>query len=105
MFCHLFSWSKLDFSAITVSVSAVSLRRLTTYILLDFKVAKWAVSYLTHCSNPFQENIYISRFMIQILHNIQNYRKRKDIREKRYQNCKLPNLCGNQLISTYKSPT
>jgi hypothetical protein len=46
----------LNFSAIPVSISAVSLRRLSTYILLDFKVAKWAVSYLTHSSNPFQVN-------------------------------------------------
>jgi hypothetical protein len=30
---------------------------LSTYILLDFKVAKWAVSSLTHSSNPFQVNI------------------------------------------------
>jgi hypothetical protein len=37
-------------------------------MLLDFKGAKWA--FLTHCSNPFQVNMFISRFMIQILHNI-----------------------------------
>ncbi len=47
------------------------------YILSDFKVAKWAVSSLTHCSNPFQVNMYISRFPIQILHNIQNVQKGK----------------------------
>jgi hypothetical protein len=39
----------MDFSAIPVSISAVSLRRLTTFRLLDFKVPKWAVSSLTHC--------------------------------------------------------
>jgi hypothetical protein len=71
MFCLLFAWSQLDFSAIPVSISAVSLRRLKTDILLDFKVAKWAISSLTHCSNPFQLNMFILRFMIQILHNIQ----------------------------------
>jgi hypothetical protein len=53
----MFAWSQLDFSAIPVSISAVSLRRLSTYIFLDFKVAKWAVSSLTHSSNPFQVNI------------------------------------------------
>jgi hypothetical protein len=52
-FCRLFAWSQLDISAIPVSISAISLRRLTTYKLLDFKVAKWAVSSLTLCSNPF----------------------------------------------------
>ncbi len=29
------------------------------------------------------------------------YRKGKDIRKKRQQIFKLPNLCGNQLISTW----
>jgi hypothetical protein len=44
----------LDFSAIPVSISAVSVGRLSNNIyLLDFKVAKWAVSFLTHSSNPF----------------------------------------------------
>ncbi len=47
----------LAFSDIPVSLSAVSLRRLSTYVLLDFKVAKWAVSSLTQSSNPFQVNI------------------------------------------------
>jgi len=56
-FCRLFAWSQQDFSAIPVSISAVSLRRLSTYILLDFKVTKWAISSLTHSSNPFQVNI------------------------------------------------
>jgi hypothetical protein len=78
-FCSLFAWFQLEFSAIPVTISAVSLRRLTTYILLDFKVATWAVSSLslTHCSNPFQANMFISRFMIQMLHNIQNVQKGK----------------------------
>ncbi len=40
--------------------------------LLNFEVAKWAVSSLTHCSNPFQVDMFISRFMIQILNNIIN---------------------------------
>jgi hypothetical protein len=44
----------LYFSAIPVSISAVSLGRLLTIHFLDFKVAKWAVSSLTHSSNPFQ---------------------------------------------------
>jgi hypothetical protein len=97
----MFAWSQLDISAIPVSISAVSLRRVTIYILSDFKVAKWAVSSLTHCSNPFQVNMFISRFMIQMLHNIQKmYRKGKDIRKKIHQTFKLLNLGGNQLIST-----
>ncbi len=45
--------------AIPDSISAVSLRR--TYKLLDFKVAKWAVSSLTHSSNFFQVNIFMQR--------------------------------------------
>ncbi len=42
-----------------------------------FKVAKWAIFSLTHCSNPFQVNMFILRFMIQILHNIQNVQEGK----------------------------
>jgi hypothetical protein len=34
----------LDFSAIPVSIYAVSLGKLSTYIILDFEVEKWAVS-------------------------------------------------------------
>jgi hypothetical protein len=99
MFCGLFAWSQLDFSAIPVSFSAVSSRRLTitTFILLDFKDAKWAVSPLTHCLNPFQENMCISRFMIQILHNIQTVQEGKDIRKRdfkflSFQICVVTNL-------------
>jgi hypothetical protein len=78
MFCPLFAWSQPDFFAIPVSISAVSLRRLTTVILLVFNVAKCrAVSSLTHCSNPFQVNMFISRFMIQIMHNIRNVQEEK----------------------------
>jgi hypothetical protein len=33
-FCRLYAWSQLDFSAIPVSIPAVSLRRLSTYILI-----------------------------------------------------------------------
>ncbi len=40
-FCRMYAWSQLDFSAIPVSISAVSLRRLSTYIFFDFKIAKW----------------------------------------------------------------
>ncbi len=58
LFCHSFS------------KPLVSLRMLSTYILLDFKVAKWAVSSLTHCSNAFQVNMFTSRFIIQMLHII-----------------------------------
>jgi hypothetical protein len=58
-----------DFSAVPVSISAVSLRRLSTYILIE-KMAK-----NSKCTE-------------------------KDIRKKRYQIVKLPNLCGNELIST-----
>jgi hypothetical protein len=56
----LFLQTKLSFGrlvpavlfAIPVSIAAVSLRRVSTYLLLDFKVAKWAVSSLTHlCGN------------------------------------------------------
>jgi hypothetical protein len=61
-------------------------RRLTVYILLDFKVVKWAVSSLTHCSNPFQVNIFISRFMIKILHNIPNLLERKRHQKKETSN-------------------
>jgi hypothetical protein len=85
-FCRLFAWSQLDFSAIPVSISAVSLRRITTYILLDFNIAKWAVSSLTHCSNPFQINMFISRFMIQILQNIQNVQEGKEHQKKETSN-------------------
>jgi hypothetical protein len=56
-FCRLVARSQPAFSAIPVSFSAVSLRRLSIYILLDFKVANWAVSSLAHSSNPFQVNI------------------------------------------------
>ncbi len=33
-------------------------RSISTYILVDFKVAKWAVSSPAHSSNPFQVNIF-----------------------------------------------
>jgi hypothetical protein len=59
---------------------------------LVLKVAKWAVSSLTHCSNLFQVNMFISRFMIQILHNIQHVQEGKRIRKKRHHIFKLPNL-------------
>jgi hypothetical protein len=42
--------SGLDFSDIPISISAVSLGKLSTYFL-DFKVVKWAV--LTLSSNTF----------------------------------------------------
>jgi hypothetical protein len=99
-FCRLFARPQLDFSAIPVSISAVSLRKLTPYILLDFKVAKWAVPSLTLCSNAFQVNMFISRFTIQILHTIQNLQEGKKHQKTETSNFKLPNLCGNQLIST-----
>ncbi len=54
---------------------------------LVFKVAKWAVSSLTHSSNPFHVNMFISRFMIQILHNIRNVQE-----EKRHQKKDTSNL-------------
>jgi hypothetical protein len=41
------------FSAIPVSISAVSLGRRNLYTFY-FTVAKWAVSSLTHSSNPFR---------------------------------------------------
>jgi hypothetical protein len=53
--------------------------------MLDFKVAKWTVFSLTHCSNPFQVNMLISRFMVQIRHTIQNVQDGKGIRKKRHQ--------------------
>ncbi len=67
------------------------------YILLDFKVAKWTVSSLTYCPNPFQVNIFISRFMS----NIAQYSKctdREKTSEKRnikilsFQICVVTNL-------------
>jgi hypothetical protein len=45
--------SVLDCSVIPVSISTVSLGKLSTYILLDFKVGKWAASSPTNSSNPF----------------------------------------------------
>jgi hypothetical protein len=64
----------------------------SAYILLDFKVAKWAVSSLTHSSNPFQVNV---------ANNSKCIGSEKTSEKKRHQIFKLPNLCGNQLISTY----
>ncbi len=90
----------LDFSAIPVSISAASLRRLTTYILLDFKVAKWAVSSLTHFSNPSSKYVYFKNLDSNTCMIFKLSINGKDIRKKRHQIFKLPNLCGNQLIST-----
>jgi hypothetical protein len=73
----------LDFSAIPAVSSRLTI---TTFILLDFKDAKWAVSPLTHCLNPFQENMCISRFMIQILPNIQTVQEREKTSEKETSN-------------------
>ncbi len=54
-------WSQLDFPAIPVSISAVSLKRLSSYILLNFKFTKWVVSSLAHSSNLFQVNMFMYR--------------------------------------------
>ncbi len=59
-----------------------------TQILLDFKVAKWAISSMTHCSNIFEVHMFILRFMIQILHNIPNVREGKRHQKKENQTCK-----------------
>jgi hypothetical protein len=59
----------LDFSAILVSVSAVSLGRLSTFYFFDFKAAKWAVSSLFK-SFLSTVNMFISIFMIQILQQL-----------------------------------
>jgi hypothetical protein len=37
-FCRLIAWSQLDFSTIPVSFSAVSLRRLSTYMLILIRI-------------------------------------------------------------------
>jgi hypothetical protein len=50
---------RLDFSAIPISISAVSLESISTYILLDFKVAKWVVSSLTHSKKFFEYCKYL----------------------------------------------
>ena len=42
-------------------------KRLSTYILFDFKVSKWAVSTLTHFSNPFQVNMFMYRQQLRYL--------------------------------------
>ncbi len=58
----------LVFAAITVSFSAVSLGRLSTYILFIFKVSKWAVSSDTFFKSfSSAVNMFISIFIIQIL--------------------------------------
>jgi hypothetical protein len=53
---------------------------------LDFEVAKWAVSYLTHCSNPFQVDMFISRSMIQTLNNTKNVQEGKRHQKKETSN-------------------
>jgi len=80
-YCRLFAWSQLDFSAIPVSISGWSF-----FKILDFKVAKWAVSSLTHYSNPFQVDMCISKFIIQILHMIQNVQEGKRYQKKETSN-------------------
>jgi hypothetical protein len=69
----------LEFFAIPVSISAVSLGRLYQLIyFLDFKVAKWAVSSLTHSSNSLEyckyiyfnihdSNIATAQFLVKLL--------------------------------------
>ncbi len=54
--------------------------------LLIFEVAKWAVSYLTHCSNPFQVDMFISRSMIQTLNNTKNVQEGKRHQKKETSN-------------------
>ncbi len=55
-------------------------------------------SFLWHCSNRFQVNMFISRFMIKILHNIQNvqegkmHQKKRDIKILCFQICVVTNL-------------
>jgi len=56
-FCHMFAWSQLDFSAIPVSISAVSLTGRQTWPYVNRK---------------------------RRLQRIQNVQERKDIRKKRH---------------------
>jgi hypothetical protein len=97
-FCRLVAWSQLEFSAIPVSISAVSLGRLTTYMLLDLKVAKWTIFSLTHLFKSFS-----SKYVYFKIHdsNIAKYSKcnqREETSEKRdikfvsFQNCVVINL-------------
>jgi hypothetical protein len=65
----------LDFSAILVTIFAVSLGRLSNLLVHFLDFTKWAVSSLslTHSSNPLSTvNMFISIFVIQILHNFTN---------------------------------
>ncbi len=72
-------WSQLDFSAIHVSVSAVSLRRLSTYILLGLKIANfvrgdgnivkrgWACTSQPHQLSVFGEKFPTAEFCKNII--------------------------------------
>ncbi len=51
-----------------------------------FKVAKRAVSLLTQYSNPFEVNMFISRFMIQLVHNILKVQEGKKHQKKETSN-------------------
>jgi hypothetical protein len=58
----MYAWSQLDFATIPVSISAVSSRKLPTYILLDFKIAKWAETsnlkkLLNLCGNQLMQHL------------------------------------------------
>jgi hypothetical protein len=80
-------------------------QKVNTFTLLNFKVVKWAVSSLTHCSNPFQVNLLISRFMIQILQIIQNVQEGKKHQKKEtskllsFQICVVTNLSAPSCFS------
>ncbi len=56
---HLYNCKRLFKAADHIHVGVRSIKMLSTCILLDFKVTKWAVSSLTHSSNPFQVNVFM----------------------------------------------
>jgi hypothetical protein len=98
-FCRLFAWSQLDFSANPVFISAVSSRRLTTYLLLDFKVSNGQFPSDT-LFKSLSSNMFISRIMIQILHNIQNVQAGKR-HHKKGQNFQALSLFGTNLSTPF----
>jgi hypothetical protein len=58
----------------SMAMLMTTLKRLSTYILFDSNVSKWAVSTLTHFSNPFQVNMFMYgqqlRYLLLLIYSL-----------------------------------
>jgi uncharacterized membrane protein len=100
-FCRLFAWSQLDFSAIPVSISAVSLRSLPTYILmLILKLILILIIILLY--RRMWQNVNSKRKW-QRIQNVQEGKRdqKKDTSNLSFQICVVTNLAAPSCFCLY----